>query len=227
MRYPIGLLYCLLMFQVAAPAQMSGNPENWCREGFFTRDSDKFSIAKVKGARNVKAYFYNDDHEDCPVSATCRRKAFVIGGDELIVNRSYQGYSCAWYTFKNGQPTVGWVKTSDLAFPAIKYDFSRRAWLGEWTYAENQIEFTDNKLAGFLNITGNAIWKGIGDNVHVGEIDGRYEPKNGVIDYSDGDDEYDCKATLRLLGSYLIVSDNMKCGGANVSFSGVYTRRKK
>ena len=65
------------------------------------------------------------------------------------------------------------------------------------------------------------------DNVHVGEIDGRYAPENGMIKYSDGDDEYDCKMTMRLVGRYLVVADNLKCGGVNVTFSGVYTKRKK
>ena len=222
----LSVLGLWLIIPLSTFAQISGNPENWCRGGFFTRDSDQFSVAKVKGGRHVRAYFYNDDNENCPGSATCRRKAFVVGGDELIVNRAYQGYSCAWYTPKTGQPTVGWIKTSDLVFPAIKYDFSLRAWLGEWTYGENDIDLTDNKLAGFLNVNGTAIWKGIGDNVHVGELDGRYEPVNGIIRYSDGDDEYDCKATLRLLGSYLIVADNTRCGGVNVSFSGIYTRKR-
>ena len=99
-------------------------------------------------------------------------------------------------------------------------------WLGDWKYGDNSISFTHNKLAGFLNVTGNAIWKGLGDNVHVGEIDGRYEPLNGVIEYSDGDGEYDCRATLRLVGNYLIVSDNLRCGGMNVTFTGVYLKRR-
>lgn len=217
----------VLLFAATASAQLAGNPENWCREGFFTRDSEKFNIATVKGGRNVKAYFYNDDKDDCPSSASCRRKAFVVGGDDVIVNRSFGEYSCAWHSPRSGRPTVGWVKTSDLELNWTLRDPSTEPWLGQWRYGENGIEFTENKLAGNLNVTGTAIWKGIGDNVHVGEIDGRYEPKNGVISYSDGDDEYDCKARLRLLGKYLIVSDNLKCGGVNVSFSGIYTQKRK
>lgn len=221
------IVVIVLLFAATVSAQLAGNPENWCREGFFTRESEKFDIATVKGGRNVKAYFYNDDKDDCPSSASCRRKAFVVGGDEVVVNRSFGEYACAWYSPKSGMPTVGWIKLSDLSVNKTVVASSPRAWLGEWNFSENGIEFTENKLAGNLNVTGTAIWKGIGDNVHVGEIDGRYEPKDGVIKYSDGDDEYDCKATLRLLGKYLIVSDNLKCGGVNVSFSGIYTRKGK
>ncbi|MEA9554629.1 hypothetical protein VC273_01405 [Xanthomonas nasturtii] len=34
--------------------------------------------------------------------------------------------------------------------------------------------------------------------------------------------EDDCTVRLQLLGELLIVANNLQCGGANVSFSGVY-----
>ena len=227
MREFVGVV-SIALFAGLAVAQMPGNPENWCREGFFTRDSQTFRIAVANGGRTAKAYFHNDDKDDCPQAGICQRKAFVVGGDELIVNRSFGDYSCAWYSPKSGRPTVGWIKTADLRFNNLFGDPTERLWIGEWTYGGNGIEFTENKLPGNLNVTGNATWVGANPgNVHVGELDGRYEPKNGVINYSDGDDEFDCKATMRLLGSYLIVGDNLKCGGVNVTFSGVYTRKRK
>lgn len=223
----LSLIIAVVLFAGFVAAQMPGNPANWCREGFFTRDSTEFSIGVVKGAKTIRSYFYGDDRDECPRGANCRQKAFVVGGDEVIVNRSYDGFSCAWYTPKMGRPTVGWILTSDLSVRDLLPAVSSKAWLGEWTYGDNGIEFTENKLPGNLNVTGNATWIGLNDNVHVGEIDGRYEPKNGVINYSDGDDEFDCKMTMRLLGNYLIVADNLKCGGVNVTFSGIYTRKRK
>jgi hypothetical protein len=38
-------------------------------------------------------------------------------------------------------------------------------------------------------------------------------------------DEYECKVSIRKVGKYLVVADNMQCGGANVSFSGVYQKQ--
>jgi hypothetical protein len=207
-------------------SQFEGNPPNWCRAGFFTKESKDFRPFKVKGTRTSKTYFFNDDGEGCP-GKNCRGKAYIVGGDELIVSRSLGDYSCAWYSPKKGYDTVGWIETSKL----IASEFSRRpalaSWLGEWKYADNSINFTENRLAGYLNVTGDAMWKGLGDNVHVGELDGRFEPKGSLLEYSDGDSEYDCKVTMRMIGKFLIVADNMRCGGANVSFSGVYLRVKK
>ena len=213
----------VLIFALPVFAQIEGSPENFCREGFFTRDSQDFKIGRVKAARS---YFHSDESEDCPEGVKCRRKAYLVQGNEVIVNRVRNGFACAWYSPVKGSPTVGWLKVSELAIAAPPIVNGTKAWLGEWVFEENGIEFTDNKLAGFLNVTGNATWKGLGDNVHVGEIDGRYEPLDGVINYSDGDDEYDCKITMRRIGNYLVVADNLKCGGLNVTFSGVYMRKK-
>jgi len=217
--------FALILFLIVpATAQTDGNPAEWCREGFFTRDSQDFRIAVVRGDANKRSFIYTG--EASPWVQNMKPKTWVVGGDELVVNRDHKGYSCAWFISRTGRSTIGWVATSDLSFRKIAHDTSETAWLGRWTYAENEIEFTHNKVAGYLNITGSAIWKGLGDNVHIGEFDGRYEPNNGVIQYSDGADEFDCRARLQLLGRYLIVADNLKCGGVNVSFNGVYSRRK-
>lgn len=219
-----GSLLILILFASQVAAQSEGNPENWCREGFFPRDSNDFTIGIVKGARSKRSYFHRDDKEKCPEGPGCRRASYVVGGDEVLINRSRNGYSCVWFPARKSV-TVGWVKTSDLTVSDMLFDASPSAWLGEWVYADNGIEFTENKLAGFLNVTGNATWVGLNNNVHVGEIDGRYAPQNGVIDYADGDGEYDCRMTMRLIGRFLLVSDNLKCGGVNVSFTGVYRKK--
>jgi hypothetical protein len=36
---------------------------------------------------------------------------------------------------------------------------------------------------------------------------------------------YDCAVRLKQLGPYLFARDNQSCGGANVSFTGLYRRR--
>lgn len=36
--------------------------------------------------------------------------------------------------------------------------------------------------------------------------------------------EFDCKVWMRRVGPWLVVDDNLACGGLNVSFRGVYRR---
>ncbi|HSI89158.1 MAG TPA: hypothetical protein VK918_08885 [Pyrinomonadaceae bacterium] len=219
------ILAAMLAFGIPSLGQLPGNPENWCRGGFFTSESDLFRIGVVNGSKGSRAYFYNDDKEDCPSGRGCRGKAYLVPGDEVIVNREYRGYACGWFTNAAGKTTVGWLDARHLEFPERLIDASANAWSGEWYYAENSIELAPEGN-GWLRVKGNAFWRGLGDNIHIGELDGRAAPEGGILEYSDGDDEYDCKATMRFLGSFLIVADNQKCGGANVSFSGVYSRNK-
>ncbi len=207
-----------------ASAQVAGNPENWCREGLFTKESNVFKLGTAKGNRGSKIYFY-DDAAECPDKGECRKKAYIVPGDEVVVSKTRGEYSCAWFTPAKGTATVGWVRSTDLKVLEGPFDIPLGEWLGEWKYGEKTIEFTDNKLDGWLNVTGNAFWKGIGDNIHIGALDGRAEPGNGILEYSDGD-ESACRVTMRLITNYLVVSDNMLCGGVNVSFSGIYRRGK-
>ena len=225
------VLLGVLMILVAAnftSAQPDDNPENWCREGFFTGDAESYSVAAVAGKPNTRAYFYSDQSADCPGGANCVTRVYVVPGDQVVVGRILGKFSCAWYTPKKGYATVGWIETGTLKPVVVNREPKTSAWLGEWKYGDNQITFTENKLPGYLNVTGDASWVGRGEgNVNVGQLDGRFEPDKGSLNYSDGDGMYDCKASMRLLGNFLIVADNLKCGGMNVTFSGVYLRSKR
>ncbi|MGH6843688.1 MAG: hypothetical protein ACRECU_02990, partial [Methylocella sp.] len=70
--------------------------------------------------------------------------------------------------------------------------------------------------------------------VNIGIIEGMTSPKGAALSFTMGEgatlpvdkgDEGDCKVWMRRLGPYLLVNDNNNCGGMNVSFSGVYTRK--
>ncbi len=224
MRAYIVAFFITLAITSSAFAQLSGNPENWCREGLFTRETKDFGVGFVKTARTS---FHDDQKANCPV-ATCKTSSYVVKGDTIITSKKYNGFSCGWFTSSKGGVKVGWLRTADLEFPLMLHSASERVWTGEWSYASNTISFTPNKLDGFLNVTGDAMWKGLGDNVHIGELDGRSPHKDGVLEYSDGDSEFDCKATMQLaVERFLIVADNGNCGGANVSFSGIYRKVNK
>ena len=224
-------VYLFLFFVLTAVsgiAQNDGNPPNWCRGGFFTKGSPEFTLAKIPSlsARSVKrAYFHKDGRPDCNAGPDCTSSSYLVPGDEVVVRGELAGFACAWYPAAKGVGTVGWISLEDIEFQRPPSDQPLPDWHGEWKYAESTVKITDNKLAGWLNVTGDSYWKGLGDNIHIGEIDGRVEPKDGVAEYSDGDDEYDCKVKMTLLGKYLILDDNLRCGGVNVSFSVIYLKK--
>lgn len=214
------ILAAILALTPAATAQVEGNPENYCRNGLFAAEKGPFSIAAVTKGR---AYFFSDDR-DCPNGKNCRLRSYLIPGDEVIVARQWNGFACVWYQPKKGTETVGWIEASRLKFGTD--DISAGSWVGNWTYYDNSIEIKAGKKSDEFVVKGTAIWKGLGDNVHVGELDGTANVSDTELLYGFEDPPEDCRVTFKKAGRFLIVSDNMNCGGANVTFTGVYKRSK-
>lgn len=208
-------------------AQLEGNPENFCRSGFFPRESETYKIAKIKGRQGEKVYFYGDEREDCPAGKDCRLKSYLIPNDEVIVSRTFGKFACAWFQPKKGSETVGWLETEKLVWVDCGQNPAQTAWLGEWSYYDNSIRISNGKTSDLLTVKGNAFWKGLGDNIHIGELDHKAKLSGNNLKLGEQEtDQYACKVSMRLIGKYLIVSDNRNCGGANVSFSGVYLKKK-
>src|SRR5262249_40449274 len=70
--------------------------------------------------------------------------------------------------------------------------------------------------------------------VNMGSIEGEVTPAGDRLSFAMGDgatlpvdkgDEFGCKGGMRRGGPWLIVNDNNNCGGFNVTFGGLYTRR--
>lgn len=208
-------------------AQGSGNPENWCREGLFTHDPQEFGIGEIKPTSGNRAYFYTDDPASCPQGRACRTKSYVVKGDTVVTARKYKGFVCSWFISEKGGVKVGWIRQDHIEFPNFLSDGSAKAWSGEWSYAANTIKLSQTKDNSVLKVNGDAMWKGMGDNIHIGELDGIAPFAEGILKYSDGNNEYDCNVRMELaIEKYLIVTDNGNCGGANVTFSGIYRKIK-
>lgn len=223
----LALLFVVLCCAGAAARaqEEGGNPANWCRNGAFTNGSEPFGVARVSGEKGSRVYFYNDD-EGCPgPAAKCRQKAYLIPGDEVLTARAFGDWVCAWYQPARGPETVGWLPANRLARAEHPAAPPLGSWLGTWGFYDNELRLTRGARAGSLRVAGEATWQGVNPgNVHTGELEGEAEPAAGALKL--GADPEDCLATLRLVGPYLVVSDNKRCGGHNVTFDGVYRKKK-
>ncbi|MDQ3803699.1 MAG: hypothetical protein M3416_07705 [Acidobacteriota bacterium] len=216
------LLLLLLSAAAHAPAQAEGNPPNWCRNGAFPGDSDHFRLARVKGARGERAYFYNDTPDDCPKpDAKCRDKAYLVPGDEVIVSRAHGEWACSWYQPRRGPERVGWIEAARLDIRAAQPRPLLSRWVGEWEFYRNSLHIRRDARADRLAVEGQAYWQGLGDNVHVGEVAGSVAPAGNTLTLEDDT----CRVRLHLVGPYLVADDNGQCGGVNVTFDGVYRKR--
>ena len=197
-----------------------------------------------------KRNFYADGSETqgCPaLTAACRRRAFVVPGDQLV-SYSHEGdFTYVAFVGRDGRPTRGWIETSALTIMTLP-PFKSRDWLGSWQSWDASIRIAQTRGVGMFRVEGDATWGGhdpgrvaigavnLGDfgldlrlnarhaafTVGEGAI-GAGPYSNIALPYDDLDD-YRCKIDLQLLGPYLIADDNHQCGGVNVSFGGVYRR---
>jgi hypothetical protein len=215
------LLILLALFAPAhALAQESGNPPNFCRNGAFPSDSTEFRTARVVGREGTRAYFHGDE-EGCP-GPQCRTKAYVIPGDEVVVSKSFGDWLCAWYQPSKGSETVGWIPAHQLSLNETPKTPPPSAWLGRWEFYRQTLDVKRDARTGLLRVEGEAFWKGLGDNIHTGVVNGAARPEGNVLVV----EEDICRVTLRLVGAYLVVSDNSDCGGMNVRFDGVYRKKR-
>lgn len=191
-----------------------------------------------------------DGKNACPnATPACAAKAFVVGGDSVIVANTHGDYACVTFTSsaRITRSTGGWLPRAALKdSPATTIAIAD--WGGDWQTGQSGQEFKiktlpDNRVA----LQGTATW-GSDDprrvksgDVHTGEISVTVPVKNGAAmfsidmdgkaqpfdkDYGDANDGT-CRIYFTRMGPYLVVEDNLRCGGANVTFTGVYRQAGK
>src|SRR4051812_8644135 len=90
----LAVIFTLAIFSPSmVNAQLEGNPENWCRSGFFPREKANFFIGKIKAKVRERVYFYGDDG-NCPNGKNCRRKSFMLADNEVLVSRQFGNFNC-------------------------------------------------------------------------------------------------------------------------------------
>ena len=171
------------------------------------------------------------DRKDCPsVAPECRSSVFLPPGATVVFDGAFTkgGLTCATAIDRRGQETSGWL-------PVERISQAARApnWIGRWKRnASATIDIT-RRSGGKADVSGAATW-GSGAATHDGGFSAVIDAANDTQAFAVNSDgqrpfetagKYDCAVRLKQLGPYLFASDNQSCGGANVSFTGLYRRR--
>lgn len=178
---------------------------------------------------------------NCPADTPqCRLKATASAKDVLITSGDAGAFTCvALPVAKTGAVTIGYVPTARLTFvPSGPAD--DKGWLGKWTAPEKTIRIRDGQGAtGALRIEGDATYGTLDPNiekkggVHTGNFTVDAVPAGNMLRFGsdsvatipfDPASDKDCMVQIARAGAYLVVTDNKACGGANVTFSGIYKR---
>jgi hypothetical protein len=220
---------------VSIAALLVAGPAGACNDLLDFESS--LTAATVRGSARVYFHEGEADRTGCPAAgAVCRTRAFVVSGDAVLVQSKEGAFTCATFADRRGDQTSGWLASAALAPTPPN---PNPEWVGLWTSGpEKRIEITRDK--GGIEVGGEASW-GASDpkrarngGVNEGGFLARLKPrgadiaftvnhKSEVSPYESGD-ENDCRLRLARRGPYLLVYDNVRCGGANVTFSGIYRR---
>ena len=189
--------------------------EPHCDISQFPPANTAFQKGVASGEKGERAYFHNGG-DGCP-SEACRRKAYVIAGDTVLVGGTSTDWACAAFVGPKGAVT-GWIAKRQLALNPTNPNPSLAAWGGEWKSGRNSLS-VQAQSGGSISVDGLALW-GDGPAPHTCEVQGAATPAGNHATVKDGP----CQVTLALADDWLIASDNNQCGGFNVTFSGVYRR---
>ncbi len=167
----------------------------------------------------------------CPGAAACQRRPYVVAGDAVLALAGPKGWMCAIYPNRIGGNS-GFLPAGRLAgTPARVGAPPLDAWVGKWSEAGADI--TIKRRGDLLEAEGQAIWPAFPSRdqidrgaIHTGEMRGETRPAGDTALFVDAEDTGPdgCRVAIRMVGPYLSVSDNNACGGANVSFAGLYRR---
>jgi hypothetical protein len=206
---------------------------------------DSAWLVKVKPGG--KRYFYSHGVErpGCNEAEPCLTRAYVVAGDVLVASeagtlgRGPTQWVEVEYVTSSGRSTSGWIRAADLE-PLGDPAPPLGAWTGNWKRIESDITMRPGRRPGTIAVTGFATWGSFDPErvrrggMNMGEIEGSFRPvqakggftmgESGSLPFEQGD-ESDCRVRFRLMARYLLVEDNLRCGGLNVSFLGTYVRQ--
>ncbi|KQY27423.1 hypothetical protein ASD38_18800 [Caulobacter sp. Root487D2Y] len=216
-RFSITAASLVAGLMAAAVAQAA---DNRCGYGdFVSFAQDGVAVYNVSPPGQGRTYFHNNG-EGCPDAPSCRLKSYLVVQDEVLVSKVENGWACAWYG-RGDRHTVGWLKKADLVKSAVAPS-GEGDWLGDWRFGDNQITIKRTKKG--LRAAGDATWSGPVSQ-HSGAFDGLLEVKGVNAEYADPEGtEPFCDVRMRRVGRHMVVADSGSCGGASVSFDGVYAR---
>lgn len=237
-RFAIGLVCAVVL--ATSQAAASGRD---CSSSDFSADDDLQAAVVRSDARRLHFTKNAAMLAVCPATGEpCREAAYLVPGNGVIVGAEVDGFRCAIYLASNGQSRAGWLASESLMLlpPAMRPD-----WSGRWVArSEQTITVKPDDDGGWL-FEGDATYGALdparvrsgGVNtgnfsatIQSGDVQGGRliafaEGRDTTLAYDQGEEGL-CRVKLRLVGPWMVVNDNQKCGGHNVTFTGIYRRAR-
>ncbi|NWH08992.1 MAG: hypothetical protein HXY22_10190 [Alphaproteobacteria bacterium] len=231
----------LIVLAAVTPAVAQGAESALCSR-FGGGDFAAVALRQVTLGENL--YFIKAEDEDttCPANTeNCLGKSYLVPGDQVLVMGMVNEFACTAFVDAKGAVTTGFLPKSRLEESPPDRLAAADDWEGTWKSEPlATLKLMPGKRGAYA-ILGDAVWASSKESmeqgsVNTGELRGEAAPVDGVISFAMSQNgqveaaeagEFDCAIWMRRLGPYLLVKDNLNCGGHNVTFSGVYRRKGK
>jgi hypothetical protein len=204
-------LFIPAILAAALTAASQTRPQSACAFDGFSADPKLAEVTKAATG-----------YSGCAAGKNCLPTK-LSAGDTATIYHVDGDWTCAYLQQRNGAGP-GWVSSKDIrevvGDPAPTLD----AWVGAWTKGDGRIVITAS--SGKLHLAGEGEWHGAAGVVHTGDFEGDAEPNGNHLHFVEGNAD-SCTVDLTLLGKYIVVNDNDRCGGMNVRFWGVWKRAAK
>lgn len=193
-------------------------------QGVGLEDPTPFALARVSGSGRLPLQYGPDICRGG--TPNCLQKAYVVPGDVLVIQTRKGGMICAIHPKSN---VSGWIPADRLTVIPVKTP-DLRDWQGEWRQRDNLVDLTvkDGKLIG----KGQVYWPSMhppksfpGSGPNDGGFDAVAKPANNRVTFREGPDADDCAVRLTLVGTWLVASDNNRCGGVNARILGIFAKK--
>ena len=233
----IVLIFGTLLSAQSAWAYEANDPANCV--GVDWDDKSVLVVSKIVASPRVNFIKspYDDDlkAETCPAATdACRKKAYLVTGDLVLTGRTRGDFTCVSYqspTAKKPDWAVGWLPNSALTPVLPTASPKMEDWIGSWEHPGGGIEIKRGGLGGRLKIEGIMVVPTAHD-FHNGAFTAEAKPDKDTLAFlNDGTLPFEskcddaCRVRMRRVGPWLMVEDNDGCGGAGVSFTGLYRRK--
>jgi len=227
----LGLLLGAIVFAKSASAYDPSDPSNCNGAGW--NDDRAMVVGKVTARPRVN--FVKSPYDDnfkangCPAATElCRKSSYLVAGDLVLVGGTRGEFTCVSYqspVAKKPLWSSGWLPSTTLApvapMPAPKVS----DWTGMW--GPNARITIVSGGGGELRIEAVRVIEMPRGDTHNGMFNARIKSGIDTLDFRDeGSYGAGCRVRMQRIGPWLLVEDNGGCGGAGVSFTGLYRRQK-
>jgi hypothetical protein len=212
------------------------DPAN-CNGGLGWDDKRALVVSRVTAKPRVNfvksPYDDNFKAEDCPATTeTCRRQSYLVTDDLVLTGPARGEFTCVSYHSPVSDKrnwTIGWLPSAALTPVAPMPSPKATDWVGTWRQGKRYVggglveikRNGDGKLhvdAGILVPTAR--------DFHNGDFQGNATAEGDTLSFADSYDD-GCRVRMQRIGPWLLIEDNGVCGGAGVTFTGLYRRENQ